>query len=248
MRYTLPTFALLLFANTLLVAQRIDNVKAATVGEKVVITYDINDAAEGQKFKVKLYASHDNFNNPLAQVSGDVGSNSDLFPGIGKRIEWNAKSELKEFDGDITFEVRADVISTAVRFVGPALGAKVKRGKTINIEWKGIGSSQVVKLELMKGGYPITQIGETSNRSNYTWTVPKAAAKGKDYQIKLTTNSTTITSDVFTVKSRTPLIVKVLPVLVVGGVAAAVLSGGGEGGGPGTEPQTNELPEPPDPE
>jgi hypothetical protein len=246
MRYPHRLIALFLFAHTFVYAQRIDNVKAATAGDKVVITYDINDAAEGQKFKVRLYASHDNYSSPLAQVSGDVGQNSELFPGISKRIEWNAKSELKEFDGDITFEVRADVISTGARFVGPSLGAKVKRGKNVDIQWKGIGSSQIVKLELLKGGYSISQIGETSNRTNYTWTIPKAAAKGKDYQIKLTTNSTTITSDVFTVKSRTPFIVKVLPIFVAGGVAAAVLTGGGSGD-EGGDVINNDLPAAPGP-
>jgi hypothetical protein len=246
MRYPLRFIALFLFAHTFVYAQRIDNVKAAVAGDKVVITYDINDAADGQKFKVRLYGSHDNFNNPLAQVSGDVGGSSELFPGLGKRIEWNAKSELKEFDGDITFEVRADVISM-VRFVGPSLGTKVKRGKNVDISWKGIGSSQVVKLELLKGGYTISGIGETSNRSTYSWTIPKSAIKGKDYQIKLTTSNTTITSDVFTVKSRTPFIVKVLPFLVAGGVAAVLLAPGDEGG-ENIEPQNNDLPEPPSPQ
>jgi len=235
---------LLLFTYSSITAQRIENVKASAVDDKVVVTYDINEAVDGQKFKVRLYSSYDNFTNPLTMVSGDVGQNSELLAGTNKRIEWNAKSELKRFDGDITFEVRADVIASAARILGPSLGAKYKRGRNLDIEWKGIGSSQIVKLELLKGGYPLSSIGETSNRSSYTWSIPKNAKKGKDYQIKLTSNNTVVTSDIFAIKSRTPLIVKVLPVLVVGGVVAALAGGGGGGGDNGPTP-SSDLPTPP---
>jgi hypothetical protein len=245
MRHLYKSILLIFLAQSCLIAQRIENVKAVASNDKVVVTYDIAEAVDGQKFKVRLYGSHDNFSSPLVMVSGDVGQNAELLAGINKRIEWNAKSELKDYNGDITFEVRADIISAAVRIIGPSLGAKFKRGKNLEIEWKGIGSSQIVKLELLKGGYPLTQIGETSNRSNYTYTIPKGSKKGKDYQVRLTSNNATVISDIFTIKSRTPFIVKVLPVLVAGGVAAAVLGGGGtEDKGP-TTPTGSSLPEPP---
>lgn len=228
-------------------AQRIDNVQANVIGDKVIVSYDIAAAAEGQKFKVSLYASHDGYTSPLNLITGDAGLHNELLAGYGKRIEWNAKSELKEFDGEITFEIRAQVLAAPLRVIGPAIGARHKRGKSMDIQWKGGMPADLVKLELLKGGSVVSQIGEISNTTSYTWTIPKKITSGADYQVKLTASGTVVTSDIFKIKKRTPLIVKALPVFAAGAIAFVILS---NGGGPGSEDpvERNELPSPPEPE
>src|SRR5688572_23241910 len=171
----------LLFLAIPLTAQRIENIRAEVFGEgeKVVITYDITGAAQGQKFKISIYGSHNNFSAPLALVSGDVGRDREIPGGPNKRIEWSAKSELKDFSGDITFEVRAEIVVATFFVQHPGLGAKVKRGKTAEIAWTGGTPGENVRLDLLKGGAVISQIASTQNSQRYSWSIPKSVKPAK---------------------------------------------------------------------
>jgi hypothetical protein len=221
-----------------LAAQRIENVRAEVFGEgeKVVITYDINGGSPGQKFRVTVYGSHNNFAAPLTLVSGDVGRDRELTGGPNKRVEWSAKSELKDFSGDVTFEVRAEVVAAVFSIQSPAPGGKVKRGKTAEIVWQGGNPGENVRLDLLKGGTVISQIASTQNSQRYSWPIPKSTGKGSDYQVRVSGESGAVTSGNFAIKSKTPGIVKVLPFLVAGAVAYFIFSG---------EDKVEELPSPP---
>src|SRR5688572_22162040 len=165
----------LLFLAIPLTAQRIENIRAEVFGEgeKVVITYDITGAAQGQKFKITVYGSHNNFTAPLTLVTGDVGRDREISGGPNKRIEWSAKSELKDFSGDVTFEVRAEVSAAAFFIQQPSLGKKLKRGKTADITWQGGTPGENVRLDLLREGTVIIQIAATQNSQRYSWPVPK---------------------------------------------------------------------------
>jgi hypothetical protein len=264
MRYVVVFFLLCLFFNSELRAQKIENVRASSTDEKVTIVYEITGAKDGQKFKIRLYGSHDNYTTPLSFVSGDVGQGNELSAG-SKRVEWDPKAELKEFDGEITFEVRAEIIispviktpdvapvqnatnvekSEVIKILAPSITSKQKRGKYVQILWQGIQPSQLVKLELLKGGQTVTSIGEVSYKNDFPWQIPKGTKTGKDYQVKLTANNVSVVSDNFTIKPKVPFILKALPVVVVGGVVAVLAGGSGGGGGGGVKPDPS-LPSPP---
>ncbi len=247
-------------------AQRIENVKATVVGEKVIITYDILGASEGQRFKLQLFSSHDNFSTSLSLVKGDVGANNTLLPGRGKRIEWDAKTALQNFNGEVTFEVKGDVVSpvlspspsvsqsppatssSSLALVSPAIGASVKRGKTIDIRWTGAVAGEMVKLELIKDGVTQSQIGRAPNSGSFSWTVPKSVSKGSGYQVRLTRNANTVMSNPFTIKNKMSPLVIALPVLAVGGGAYFLLQPKDEeGGNGGPNPVSSGLPLPPEP-
>jgi hypothetical protein len=96
-------------------AQQIQNVKATQVNEGVVISYDLTDT---KPVYVSLFYSKDqgnSFSTELKQVSGDVMGN--VKPGTGKKITWNAASELGAFDGDVIFKVEAS--SSKIAFPKP---------------------------------------------------------------------------------------------------------------------------------
>ncbi|MFZ5971788.1 MAG: Ser-Thr-rich GPI-anchored membrane family protein [Bacteroidota bacterium] len=227
-----------------LLAQRIENVRAEVTadGERVVITYDIAAASENQRFKVSIYGSHNNFATPLSMITGDAGTGREITGGTGKRVEWSAKSELKEFKGDVTFEVRADIVPAAgLYFQNPVAGGSFRRGKSIDITWAGGAPGESLRIDLMKGGTVISQVASIQNNQRYTWVVPSSSSKGKNYQLRITSGSGVATSGNFGIKSKVPLGLKLLPVVAVGGVAALLLSGGGDKG-------PSNLPEPPSPE
>lgn len=215
-------------------AQTIENVRSTFQNNKVTITFDIVNAKAGQEFNVKVYSSHNGFATPLTYLSGDVGHS--VKAGVSKKIEWDVQGELKNFTGDITLDVRAEVV-LAWLFLEPKSGTgKVRRGKDFEILWQGGASTDNVKLEYIFDGKTNT-IGESKNTGMFTWKVPSDLPKGKGYELRLTSSGNSTTEN-FLVKSKLPLWIKVAPVLVVGGVLAVLLQ----------PEKENPLPKPPNPD
>lgn len=221
-------------------SQSIENIKAVAQGNKIIITFDIKDPKPGQAlYNIKLYSSHDNFSAPLTFIKGDVGN--EIHPGPAKRIEWEA-GEVGDFKGEMTFEIRGELVA-AWQFKAPAGGSSVKQGKAAHIEWQGGKPDDNVKIELVKGG-KATLLTEGKNTGSYGWVVPKELKKGGGYQLRLTAKGTTIDSDLFAVKKKTPILLIVAPVAVAGGVAAALSGGGDENP---VSPTSSAMPRPPKP-
>ena len=216
-------------------SQKLENLNAIAQGDRIVITYDINGTLAGDKCDVQIYSSHNNFSTPLQRISGDVGNG--LSPGTGKKIEWEAKAELGNYKGDLSFEIRAEV--KAVLAFTDAI-SNTKRGKSLTLAWRGGAKNQEVKMELLKAGVIQGSVATTNNNGNYQWTVPAKQRTGGGYQIRLVNGTEVITTGSFSIKHKIPTFLKILPLMAAG--AAVVLLGGS--GGPGKK--TSNLAEPPD--
>ncbi len=88
------------------VAQQITDVTHQVVGSKVIIKYNITDAKDDQAFDVALYTSQDNYEKALHAVSGN-GAGEDVSGGTDRIIIWDALRDVKSFNGQFSFEVRA---------------------------------------------------------------------------------------------------------------------------------------------
>lgn len=242
MIHTLKTgiFALsFVFASLLGLSQSIENVNAqVSEGNKVAITYDLKGNPDQDRFSVKVYSSHNGFSSPLNQVTGDVSRTFSISPGNNKKIIWDALREINSFNGELSFEVRAEVYHF-LRLTKPASGKSVRRGATTLLTWTGGIPSENVKIELLKSGTVLSDLGTRNNTGTYNWSVPKELEKGHDYSLRFSSNSGTVTSDNFSVNAKYPLALKAgVPALAIG--AVILLSGGG-----GDE--SSPLPVPPEP-
>lgn len=241
--YRLLLFCWASFLALAATAQSIENIKAVAQGSKIIITFDIKDPKPGQNtYNIQLFSSHDNFSAPLTFLKGDIGN--EVKPGSGKRIEWEA-GEIGTFKGDLTFEVRGEIVAAWLFKTTPA---KATKGKATRIEWQGGKPDDNVKIELVKGGKTIP-VMDGKNTGGYSWAVPHDLEKGSGYQLKLTSKGTTITSDLFAVKNKMPLWMIIAPVVVVGGLVAVLVGGGGDSGNNNNNDNNNssDLPIPPDP-
>ena len=234
-------------------AQQVSNVNARISGENVIITYDLVGAKVGQKFRIELYSSADNYAAPLENVSGDVGE--DQLGGSGKQIEWRAKEELGVFSGNVTFEIRSTITFNPIQITSPNSSSSLKPGKAMTIRWDGGIPASTLQVELLKTNTLSRSIGTTSNTGMYSWTVPKDLTKGTDYQIKMydiqDRMNTEVTSGIFQVKGKGGTAKILIPALAVGAVVGVLvaLGGGDDGGGTGpTTPPNNDLPAPPNPD
>jgi hypothetical protein len=102
-------FRLLLIVQLFLVnsvfAQEVDNIRVDLRGDLILIMYDLKSTSAVSDYKIEIFGSHNNFKNPIVQVSGDVGSS--VKPGLNKIISWASKSELKDYKGELIFEIAA---------------------------------------------------------------------------------------------------------------------------------------------
>ena len=64
---------LALLAGPCAVAQTVSIKKVDLTGEKIIVSYSLQDSNPGNDYQLNLYASVDNFMSPLAKVTGDVG-------------------------------------------------------------------------------------------------------------------------------------------------------------------------------
>jgi hypothetical protein len=207
-------------------AQQIQNVRADFDGEKAIIVYDMIAEQDDDRFNVQLFSSHDNYHNPLSLLIGDAGQS--VQPGASRRITWDAKSSLPaDFDGDVTFKVRASLTVTLdhpTRLeIKPLNFAAYKRGGKLNMEWNGGKEGDSISIELFKGNNVVREIAEVENKHIFSWSIPGKLKPGKGYSIRI---SKLVNADIqsmsqpFEIRPRMSMWVKLIPVAIAGGVIA----------------------------
>ncbi len=212
-------------------AQTIAIKKVELAGEKIVVHYDLEDGNPNNEYKLDLYASRDNYATPLAKVKGDVGL--EVKPGMDRKIEWSIRDEFGPYKGKLALEIRGKVYIPFVKIQNFDTDKSYKRGNSYNIAWKP-GSTNSINIDLYKGGERVGGESNLQNNGSHTFYIPTHAKKGGDYRLKITDTKNAedvLYTSEFKVKPKIPLLVKVLPVLALGGAVAALGGGGGSGGG-----------------
>jgi hypothetical protein len=134
-------FTILFFGTTIIAnAQSVSNIEPVQSGNKISISYSINDANFSQTFDVSLYVSNDggkNFQGPVKSVSGDVGV---VLTGGSKTILWDVFKDDISIEGDLVFDVRIKVIEEKIK-------------KKLFVAFSGNSSAPL--------GFSIGQIGKT---------------------------------------------------------------------------------------
>ncbi len=207
-------------------------------GEQIIFHYSLSDTIPGRGYSINLYASRDNYVNPLTRVSGDLGL--EVKPGNNLKVVWNAKEELgASFTGQVSVEIRARAYIPFIQFDG---FEKIKRGKPKEITWRGGKSQNILNFELYnhKDEKVHTFANIPSGPGHYNMFIPTEIKTGKDYRFKIVDSKNkdqVVFSNRFTVKRKVPLVLFALPVVAAGGAIAFM--GGGEGG-------LGEIPDPHD--
>ena len=96
-------------------SQTISNIRTIQSGNDIIINYSISGARFNQSFNVSVYVSRDGgqtFQGPLSAVIGDVGKN---ITSGNKKITWEVFREVADLEGDIVFDVRAEVIEEEIK-------------------------------------------------------------------------------------------------------------------------------------
>ena len=193
------------------------------------------DLTESRRYTIDLYSSSDNFISKLEKVSGDIGL--EVKPGGNHKIIWKAKDELgASFEGKVGLEVRGRIYIPFVRIEG--LNKIFKRGKEYPLSWTGGTQQNILNFDLYKGDEKIYPFSNIANVGQTALKIPTSVKPGKNYYFKITDSKNKdqmVNTSPFKIKRKTPLLIKILPILVVGGVATTL--GGGSSG-------SKEIPDP----
>jgi len=199
--------------------------RVEVMGDKINLYYDLIDEVQQRTYTISLYSSKDNFISTLEKVSGDIGL--EVKPGGNRKIVWNAKEELgADFEGKIGLEVRGRIYIPFVRLDG--LNKSFKRDKPYEITWTGGTQQNILNFDLYKGEDKITTFPNISNVGNYTLTLPISVKPGKNYKFKITdtrNKDQIVYSAPFGVSRKIPLLMKAIPVVLLGGGIYLLTSG-----------------------
>lgn len=222
-------------------AQQFTIKRVELADQRVIVHYDLTDDVTGRSYTMNVYGSHDNYLNPLQKITGDAGL--EVKPGLNKKFIWDPKSELGEnFSGSVALEVRGRLYIPFVRFTGFEDYRVLKRGKPYQLTWSGGTQQNILNFDLYKGDKKVSTFTNIANVGNYKLTLPTDTKPGKDYRFKISDTKNkdeVVYTGLFAVKRKTPLLVKVLPVLALG-YLATMLAGGSDG--------PNDIPDPIEPQ
>lgn len=219
---TLVLSSSLLAAN----AQTVTIKKVELSGDKILVFYDLEDSNSEREFLLNVFASKDNFTAPLQKVNGDIGS--EIKPGLNKKVEWRVREEYGGYKGKLALEIRGKAYMPFIKLQNFNTAESYKRGKQYDVLWKP-GNTNPLQIELFKGDQRIAGDVNLPNDGTYALNIPSHAKSGSDYRLKITDSKNSeevIYTNYFKVKPKVPILLKVLPVLAVGGVAALLVGGG----------------------
>jgi len=205
-------------------AQTIENIVPRLENGHVIISYDLLGTDVNQKYTVVITSSLDNYITPLQEIKGDVGKN--ITPGRKKTANWNANKQLGTFKDVVSFEVKATLTFTPLKFITPTKNEALKLGKTYQLKWKGGASDASLKVELLKNNALAYELPTTQNVGNLAWEIPKTLTAGNNYNLKLSdlnNPSASVFSSTFSIKKVNIAVYLVPAAVVVGGIATYLI-------------------------
>ena len=192
-------------------------------GGRLVVEYLLEDNNQANLYQVNLYASADNYAQPLTKVSGDIGV--DIKPG-SKKIEWQIIEELGALEGEIAVEVRARVHNPFLKVASIDAGRKFKRGNAYPLVWTSGNMGGQVDIDLFNGKERVKSDRNIPNTGKYEWYIDGSLKPGSDYHLRFTNTRNRdefIDSNVFSIIPKIPMLAKIGAVVAVGGGVAAVI-------------------------
>ena len=207
-----PIFCVLLHISVACCGQAFENIRAELSGDKILIKYDLTGPATGYGVDVRAYSSVDGFREVLTNLTGDLVK---VRPGPGKSLLWKPPANMDTFNGQLSFELRGEIVKD-LTFIAPP--RKLKRGKRASVRWQGGRPTDNVRIEFhSSAGVPIWS-STIRNEQRIEWVLPAKTRTGSGYTYKLTTADGAVVSNHIRVKPKVSRAWFLIPSLIaVGG-------------------------------
>jgi hypothetical protein len=187
---------------------------------KVLVHYNLMDTVVGRSYTLRIYSSLDNYLNPLAIVSGDIGQ--EIKPGPNKKVVWDAKAELGiASNNKVSIELRAQVFIPFIKFEAFDAYKKLSRGRVYNVSWSGGSPQNILNFDLYKGSRKITSFPNVANVGHYKLKLPLYVKPGDGYRFRISdikNDDDAVNTKEFSVKRKIPLSLQISSLAIIGGV------------------------------
>lgn len=195
-----------------LLAQKISNVKAVSEGNQVKIIYDFEAPDANQKYRVELFSSLDNFVNPLNSVSGAVGDT--IVAGRGKTVYWSSNRAGLNYEGLVSFEVRARKF-TPLKFTN-IFAQNYMMGKNIDVSYIGYKHNPQSYFILTNAKDSVRVPTQPSATNASQVQIPKMNAGSYNLKLVNPDDNQVAVSTEFVIKKNRHLLLKIgVPVAVI---------------------------------
>lgn len=204
-------------------AQVVSNIKSAIEGKEIVITYDLSGLNSEAICNVDFYfGGRAEQTNKLIDASGDVGDN--VKTGAQKTIRIANFLPFLPYMKELTFKARATYTFIPITYFSNLSEEKFKIRSAIPLSWTGGVKESPLSISLFRNTELISKQSNLLNNNKYTLILPKAAKKGKEYEIRLVDASGfTLNTGKFSLKPKMHGAVKVvISVAIIAGAAYAV--------------------------
>ena len=122
-----------------------------------------------------------------------------------------------DFEGKVGLEVRGRIYIPFVRLEG--INKVYKRGKPFLLTWTGGTQQNILNFDLYKGDEKISPFSNIANVGQTELSIPTSVKSGKDYYFRITDSKNKdqiVNTQTFGVKRKVPLLIKAVPVALVG--------------------------------
>jgi hypothetical protein len=227
-------------------AQRIENITLISTEEGIELSFDIEHKESIQElYNVQIFASHDGYKLPIQPIGGKM---TDLRTTDRLRFVIDGEEIFAGYKGEIDFKIKATMIYSPIIMHKPYGGAKYKKGSLVEISWKGGVENDTYKLDLYKGTKKVKTLESDISLHSYSW-VASDTKKG-NYKLKIASmnnESNSAFSPEIKIKSKMPVIIKLLPLFAIGAGAYFYLNQPEETPSGGGTVTNTDLPAPPGP-
>ncbi|MEP3387393.1 MAG: Ser-Thr-rich GPI-anchored membrane family protein [Reichenbachiella sp.] len=221
-------------------SQSVENASIVQLGDDLIISFDLMPKESVKElYTVTILAIADNDSIHLIPKKGYL---TEVRPGNSLQFVVSGKENLKNVNGEVDFSISAEMVYSPLRILSPQQGVSIRRGKEMKLEWKGGFDKDNYTLDLIQSDSLISTINTNVGGGRYNWNIPKRTKKKENYQLRLTSNrhaSQPEFSSEFRIKNKIPVVVKVLPVMILGGALTYWLTR------PDESSTSSEVPDPP---
>lgn len=199
-------------------AQRIENASVQQVDHDFLIVFDlIPKNSIQERYEVILTADDGVIVQTLQLTDGTL---QDVRPGNGLQFRISGRDSFKDFRGEVSFGIEAKMIYSPIRFITPDNNARFDKGKEVHVTWEGGIDGDEYAVELYQDYSKLSILATDIQDSTFSWNIPKDTKPGRKYKLRVVSNNhlnqSAITPE-FTIKQKIPIVIKLVPLLAIGG-------------------------------
>lgn len=225
-------------------AQEVQNVKIDFKEGIISLTFDLSPQKSlRERYNLEITSSKDNYTNPVPVLNN---STENIEPKKGLQYQIDALKNFEGFRGDLNFKIKAVFAYSLLEFITPSEIASLKKGKSLQLSWIGGLENDKYSLELYKQGAKVSTLQSMLTRKVTSWDMAKDTKAGSGYMIKVVSEKNKQLSaftQSFKIKRKIPIVIKILPFAIAGGVFAIISGKSSEG--TTTKTDLPGLPDPP---